>query len=169
MPRVRSKWGVFLKKRICNSKYDYKQVFFTKNSYRGVGIRPDELQGYVDTVLFRDVVERYGVSQVAALRWLIRQCLRNPAGSFSPCPCLPGESACSPHTSGCSRNPRHRPIPTDTGKEGGPMAEESAQGPIQGLTLDQKTVEVLVAQIIPTSKYFESRFDHMQYQVNEIK
>jgi predicted AAA+ superfamily ATPase len=41
------------------------------------------LQGYVDTVLFRDVVERYGISQVAALRWLIRQCLRNPAGSFS--------------------------------------------------------------------------------------
>jgi predicted AAA+ superfamily ATPase len=29
------------------------------------------------------VVERYGVSQVAALRWLVRQCLRNPAGSFS--------------------------------------------------------------------------------------
>ena len=41
------------------------------------------LQGYVDTVLFRDVVERYGVTQVAALRWLVRQCLRNPAGSFS--------------------------------------------------------------------------------------
>ena len=41
------------------------------------------LQGYVDTVLFRDVVERYGVVQVAALRWLVRQCLRNPAGSFS--------------------------------------------------------------------------------------
>jgi hypothetical protein len=37
----------------------------------------------VDTVLFRDVVERYGISQVAALRWLIRQCLRNPAGAFS--------------------------------------------------------------------------------------
>jgi hypothetical protein len=45
--------------------------------------RIDLLQGYVDTVLFRDVVERYGVSQVAALRWLVRQCLRNPAGSFS--------------------------------------------------------------------------------------
>jgi predicted AAA+ superfamily ATPase len=41
------------------------------------------LQGYVDTVLFRDVVERYEVTQVAALRWLVRQCLRNPAGSFS--------------------------------------------------------------------------------------
>jgi hypothetical protein len=46
-------------------------------------LRIELLQGYVDTVLFRDVVERYVVSQVAALRWLVRQCLRNPAGSFS--------------------------------------------------------------------------------------
>ena len=46
-------------------------------------LRMDLLQGYVDTVLFRDVVERYGVSQVTALRWIVRQCLRNPAGSFS--------------------------------------------------------------------------------------
>lgn len=46
-------------------------------------LRVELLQGYVDTVLFRDVVERYGISQVAALRWLVRQCLRNPAGSFS--------------------------------------------------------------------------------------
>jgi predicted AAA+ superfamily ATPase len=47
------------------------------------GLRVDLLQGYVDTVLFRDVVERRGVTQVAALRWLARQCLKNPAGSFS--------------------------------------------------------------------------------------
>lgn len=46
-------------------------------------LRVDLLQGYVDTVLFRDVVERYGITQVAALRWLTRQCLRNPAGSLS--------------------------------------------------------------------------------------
>jgi len=46
-------------------------------------LRVELLQGYVDTVLFRDVVERYGISQVAALRWLVRQCLRNPAGAFS--------------------------------------------------------------------------------------
>lgn len=45
--------------------------------------RVDLLQGYVDTLLFRDVVERYGFTQVAALRWLTRQCLRNAAGSFS--------------------------------------------------------------------------------------
>ncbi len=45
--------------------------------------RIELLQGYVDTVLFRDVIERYEVSQAAALRWLMRFCLRNPAGSFS--------------------------------------------------------------------------------------
>ena len=37
------------------------------------------------------------------------------------------------------------------------------------LTLDKKTVDVLVAQIIPTSKYFEVRFDHMQGQINDLK
>jgi predicted AAA+ superfamily ATPase len=46
-------------------------------------LRIELLQGYVDTVLFRDVVERYGISQVAALRWVIRHCLRNAAGSVS--------------------------------------------------------------------------------------
>ncbi|MBI4231093.1 MAG: ATP-binding protein [Planctomycetes bacterium] len=45
--------------------------------------RIDLLQGYVDSVLFRDVVERHDVSQVAALRWIVRHCLRSPAGSFS--------------------------------------------------------------------------------------
>jgi len=48
-----------------------------------VGLRVDLLQGYVDTLLFRDIVERRGITQVAALRWLTRQCLKNPAGSFS--------------------------------------------------------------------------------------
>lgn len=41
------------------------------------------LQGYVDSVLFRDVVERHEISQVAALRWLVRFLLRNPAGKVS--------------------------------------------------------------------------------------
>ncbi len=45
--------------------------------------RIELLQGYVDSVLFRDVIERYRVTQVEALRWLVRQCLRNPAGSMS--------------------------------------------------------------------------------------
>ena len=56
---------------------------FPETQGLAVALRVELLQGYVDTVLFRDVVERYGVSQVAALRWLIRQCLRNPAGALS--------------------------------------------------------------------------------------
>jgi predicted AAA+ superfamily ATPase len=46
-------------------------------------VRIELLQGYVDTVLFRDVVERHRIPQVAALRWVVRHCLRNPAGGFS--------------------------------------------------------------------------------------
>jgi predicted AAA+ superfamily ATPase len=41
------------------------------------------LQGYVDTLILRDVVERYRVSQVGPLRWLVRFCLRNPAAALS--------------------------------------------------------------------------------------
>lgn len=41
------------------------------------------LQGYVDVVLLRDVIERHGVSNVTALRWLVRRLLANPAGHFS--------------------------------------------------------------------------------------
>ncbi len=41
------------------------------------------LRGYVDVALLRDVVERHGVSQPVALRWMARHLLANPAGSFS--------------------------------------------------------------------------------------
>lgn len=46
-------------------------------------LRVQLLQGYVDTLLLRDVVERFQVTQAAALRWLTRHCLRNPAGLLS--------------------------------------------------------------------------------------
>ena len=41
------------------------------------------LKGYVDTALFRDVVERHAVSNPAALRWMVRHLLGNAAGTFS--------------------------------------------------------------------------------------
>jgi len=40
------------------------------------------------------------------------------------------------------------------------MTEEKEE---EGLTLDKKTMDVLVANIIPTSKYFEIRFDHKHF------
>ena len=41
------------------------------------------LQGYVDVLLLRDVIERHGVANVTALRWLVRRLLSSPAGLFS--------------------------------------------------------------------------------------
>jgi predicted AAA+ superfamily ATPase len=41
------------------------------------------VRNYVDVVLLRDVVERYGETNVVALRALIHQCLANPANRFS--------------------------------------------------------------------------------------
>jgi hypothetical protein len=56
---------------------------FPEAQHLAPAVRVELLQGYVDTVLFRDIVERHGISQVAAMRWVVRHCLRNPAGSFS--------------------------------------------------------------------------------------
>jgi predicted AAA+ superfamily ATPase len=41
------------------------------------------LRGYVDTALFRDVVERHAVTHPTALRWLVRHLLANAGGTFS--------------------------------------------------------------------------------------
>jgi len=45
--------------------------------------RRDLLRSYIDVALLRDVVERHGVSQPVALRWMVRQLLSNAGGSFS--------------------------------------------------------------------------------------
>lgn len=41
------------------------------------------LQGYVDVVLLRDVIERHRVGNVTALRWMVRRLLGSPGGLFS--------------------------------------------------------------------------------------
>jgi predicted AAA+ superfamily ATPase len=46
-------------------------------------LRRRVLQEYVDVAVLRDVIERHQVTQVAALRWLVRRLLANPAGRFS--------------------------------------------------------------------------------------
>lgn len=45
--------------------------------------RASLLSGYVDVVVLRDVIERHAVSNPLALRWIERQLLANPGGSFS--------------------------------------------------------------------------------------
>ena len=46
-------------------------------------LRVRVLQEYVDVVIFRDVVERHGVENLQALRYLERSLLGSPAGRFS--------------------------------------------------------------------------------------
>lgn len=46
-------------------------------------IRCQMLQGYVDSVIFRDIVERHGVTHITILRHLLRRLLSNPASRFS--------------------------------------------------------------------------------------
>jgi predicted AAA+ superfamily ATPase len=41
------------------------------------------LRDYIDVVLFRDVVERHGISNTAALRYMVRSLLSSPGGLFS--------------------------------------------------------------------------------------
>jgi hypothetical protein len=49
----------------------------------GADLRVRLLQEYVDVALFRDVVERHGVTHTAALRWLVRRLVANPGCLFS--------------------------------------------------------------------------------------
>lgn len=41
------------------------------------------LQGYVDIVLLRDIAERHHLTNLPAIRWLVRQLLANAGGPFS--------------------------------------------------------------------------------------
>jgi len=52
---------------------------------QGIAVRDRRplLQGYVDVAVLRDVIERHGVSNPIALRWLQRHLLGNPAAPFS--------------------------------------------------------------------------------------
>ncbi|MBL9170600.1 MAG: ATP-binding protein [Verrucomicrobiales bacterium] len=45
--------------------------------------RNELLQGYVDVVLLRDVIERHGITNATALRQLVLRLLASPAGMFS--------------------------------------------------------------------------------------
>ncbi len=47
------------------------------------GDRLQLLQGYVDTLLMRDIVERFEIKNPTALRWLVRRLMASPGGLFS--------------------------------------------------------------------------------------
>lgn len=79
-----STWTPRLRSRVEGRFREYLvQGGFPEAQGLPAALRVELLQGYVDTLLFRDIVERHGVTQVAALRWIVRHALRNPGGRTS--------------------------------------------------------------------------------------
>ena len=56
---------------------------FPEAQFLDTASRKQLLTDYVDVAILRDVVERYKVSNVTGLRWLVRHLLSNAAGTFS--------------------------------------------------------------------------------------
>ena len=46
-------------------------------------LRMEVLQGYIDAVLLKDIIERHGVSNVTALKHMVRSAMASPGGKFS--------------------------------------------------------------------------------------
>jgi predicted AAA+ superfamily ATPase len=56
---------------------------FPELQHAAARARSDLLRNHVDVTLLRDVIERHNVTSPNSLRWMTRQLLGNPAGSFS--------------------------------------------------------------------------------------
>ena len=49
------------------------------------------------------------------------------------------------------------------------MGEITKKQDVKKLAINQETLDIIVANIIPTSKYFEVRFDHLEGRVDRIQ
>jgi predicted AAA+ superfamily ATPase len=64
------------------------EVYMALGGFPGALSAPDSerrqiLQSYINTVIFRDIVERHGITGLSVLRYLIRRLLASCAGDFS--------------------------------------------------------------------------------------
>jgi hypothetical protein len=83
LEKVRS-YGSKLRAALQNGAQEYLEIGgFPEIQDYDAELRRQVLRNYVDVVILRDVVERYRVSNVAALRALIKQILSAPATRFS--------------------------------------------------------------------------------------
>jgi hypothetical protein len=78
------RWGAARRARVQHAA----ELYIERGGFPEVQAYTDEqrrqvVRNYVDVVLLRDVLERYGETNVVALRALIHQCLGAPANRFS--------------------------------------------------------------------------------------
>jgi len=74
--------------KMLDMQRSYLLQYFQVGGFPGIQFmspseRLDMLQNYVETVAFKDIVERYHVSNIALLKYLIRSLLKNVAALFS--------------------------------------------------------------------------------------
>ncbi|MEI8138527.1 MAG: ATP-binding protein [bacterium] len=78
------RWGASRRARVQHAAEQYLKLGgFPEVQYFADEQRRQVVRNYVDVVLLRDVLERYGETNVTALRALIHQCLAAPANRFS--------------------------------------------------------------------------------------
>ena len=49
------------------------------------------------------------------------------------------------------------------------MGEITEKKEVKKLPINQETLDIIVANVIPTSKYFEVRFDHLEGRVDRMQ
>lgn len=77
-------FGAATVSRLRNALREYLEVGgFPEVQKRDRALRIEILQGYIDSVLLKDIIERHGVSNVQALKHLVRHCMRAAGGKFS--------------------------------------------------------------------------------------
>jgi len=79
-----TKWGARTVSVLRKAIRDYLEIGgFPEVQTLERNIRIEVLQGYIDSVLLKDVIERYKVNNVTAIKYLVRHLMNSPGGRFS--------------------------------------------------------------------------------------
>jgi uncharacterized protein len=77
-----------LGKKVADQFYEHLKNYFSRGGFPAIQHLHDNetrtiLQGYVDTVIFRDIVERYNITNTSLIKYLIKTLMKNVASPFA--------------------------------------------------------------------------------------
>ena len=79
-----SRWGARTVSVLRKATRDYIEIGgFPEVQTLEPAIRIEILQGYIDSVLLKDVIERHKVNNITAIKYLVRHLMNSPGGRFS--------------------------------------------------------------------------------------
>jgi len=77
-------FGIKTSSILCKAATDYLKIGgFPEVQNLEHNLRVEVLQGYIDAVLLKDIIERHGVCNITALKHLVRSVMASPGGIFS--------------------------------------------------------------------------------------